>query len=212
MKKSTAIKTITRSGPIVGCGVLLVLLISCSSKVSQLTFEPRKDEDIAQAYLLGPEDVLEIIVWKNQTLSKVVTVRPDGKISLPLISDIQAADLTANQLKENISEKLKPYYKESPEVSVIVQQVNSYIYVLGEVQRPGKQVVKSGTTVIQAIASAGGLTQYASPNNILLLRKGSDENDGNKELVMKIRYKDITSGKDLKTNFLLKTGDTVIVN
>jgi len=212
MRRLSLVEKLNVAKFLVGCGIFFSFLVACSGKVAQLTPDLGQDGDVPEAYLLGPEDVLEIVVWKNSTLSKIVTVRPDGRISLPLIGDIQAADLTAVQLKDDISEKLKPYYKESPEVSVIVQQVNSYIYVLGEVQRPGKQVVKSGTTVIQAIASSGGLTQYASPNNILLLRKGSSDNDGNKELVMKIRYKDITSGKDLKTNFLVKTGDTIIVN
>jgi polysaccharide biosynthesis/export protein len=200
-------------GSVVGCGLLLSLLISCSSKIAQLTPDLRQDEDLSPAYLIGPEDVLEILVWKNQTLSKVVTVRPDGKISLPLIGDIDASGRTADQLKEEISEKLKPYYREFPEVSVIVQQVNSHIYILGEVQRPGRYIIKSGTTVVQAIALAGGLTQFASPNKMLLLRRTSGDNNGHsQESTTKIRYNDIISGKDLKTNLVLQTGDTIIIH
>lgn len=200
-------------GSFVACGILVSLLLSCSSRVAQFTPAPIHEEDVPDAYLMGSEDVLEIIVWKNQTLSKVVTVRPDGKISLPLIGDVQAAGVTAVQLKEEITEKLKPYYREFPEVSVIVQQVNSHIYVIGEVQSPGRYVIKSGTTVIQAIALAGGLTPFASSNKIVLLRGENGGNNGqNKESVMRIRYGDIISGKNLGANIVLKTGDTIIVH
>jgi polysaccharide export outer membrane protein len=198
---------------LMGCGLLASLLLSCSSKVAQLTPAPIHEEDVPSAYMIGPEDILEIVVWKNQTLSKVVTVLPDGKISLPLVGDIQAAGATAIQLKEEITERLKPYYREFPEVSVIVQQVNSHIYIIGEVPRPGRYVVKSGTTVLQAIALAGGLTQFASPNKIMLLRTENGVNNGrNRESIWQIRYRDIISGRNLETNITLKTGDTIIVH
>lgn len=213
MRRSSIIEKIKVANLLVGCGIFCSFLVACSAKVAQLTPDLRQDEGAHQVYLIGSEDVLDISVWKNPALSKVVAVRPDGGISLPLIGDIQASGLTAVQLKEAISDQLKPYYKETPEVSVIVQEVNSHIFILGEVMRPGRYVVKSGTTVIQAIALAGGLTQYASPNKILLLRKETGSDNGHpKDLSMRIRYKDITSGKNLETNISLKIGDTIVVH
>lgn len=190
----------------------LAFLLSCSSIPMQANVASLKtatDQEFSTDYEIGPEDVLEVLVWKNDALSKVVTVRPDGKISLPLIGDVQAAGLTADQVKDIITEKLKDYYKEPPSVSLIVQQANSYvIYIMGEVQRPAQYQVKRGTTFLQAIALAGGFTPFASTNDILLLRNG---NGSTKQVSMKIRYKDIVSGKNLENNILLRPGDTIII-
>jgi polysaccharide export outer membrane protein len=147
------------------------------------------------------------MVWKNADLTRVVNVRPDGKISLPLIGDIQAAGYTAVQLKDSITEQLNTYYKEQPQVSVIVQQINSYaIYILGEVRRPGKYIVKTGTTFLQAISLAGGFTEFASTNRILLKRKLDESNS---ESSMHVKYRSIISGT--QKNILLKSGDTIII-
>jgi polysaccharide export outer membrane protein len=133
-------------------------------------------------------------------------VRPDGKISLPLIGDVQAAGLTASQLTEAVTEKLKAYYKEPAQVTVIVHQVNSYaIYMLGEIRGQGKHVVRSGTTFLQAISIAGGFTQFASTSKITLRRRGAD----GQESVIPIRYKDVLAGQ--QANLILKPGDTIIV-
>lgn len=165
-------------------------------------------EDQAGDYVIGPEDVLEILVWKNTELSKVVTVRPDGNISLPLVGDVQAAGLSPMTLRDQIVKRLTEF-KEVPEVSVIVQQVNSYsIYILGEVARPGKYQLKSHATLLQAISLSGGFTPFASRNNIKVLRK---LNSGAQEQTFKIRYKDIVSKEDATQNILLKPGDTIIV-
>ena len=127
---------------------------------------------VTPEYYIGPEDVLEIIVWRNADLSKVVTVRPDGRISLPLLGDIDAIGLTPAQLTTNIVNKLKQF-KETPTVSVILQQVNSYgIYVLGEVAKPGRIFLKSKTTLIQAITNAGGFTPTAARNKIVVFQIG----------------------------------------
>jgi polysaccharide export outer membrane protein len=193
-------------------GVMLSLLASCVSSMSQASFtssDMKSAHEIAADYQIGPEDVLEVLVWRNEALSKVVIVRPDGKISLPLIGDVQAAGQTADQARLAITEKLRAYYKEPPQVSLIVQQVNSYvIYIMGEVQRPAQYVVKRGTTFLQAIALAGGFTSFASTNDILLLRKSPESNG---QLALKIRYKDILSGKYQESNLLLKPDDTVII-
>jgi polysaccharide export outer membrane protein len=149
---------------------------------------------------------VEVQVWKNPDLSRTVTVRPDGKISLPLIGDVQAAGQTAAQLTEAVTEKLKTYYKEPAQVTVIVTQVNSYaIYILGEVRGQGKHVVRSGTTFLQAISLAGGFTPFASTSKITLRRRGAD----GKESAILIRYKDVLAGR--QANLVLKPGDTIIV-
>jgi polysaccharide export outer membrane protein len=191
----------------IGYGISIFFLLSCTQQTLQSPPSLLEDRNLSQDYLIGPEDVVEIIVWKNGDLSRVVNVRPDGKVSLPLIGDIQAAGYTAIQIKEEITERLKEYYKEIPQVSVIVQQVNSYaIYILGEVRQPGRFVVKTGTTFLQAISLAGGFTEFASTNRILIKRRIEENNS---ESSMNIRYRDIISG--IQRNILLKSGDTIII-
>jgi polysaccharide export outer membrane protein len=165
-----------------------------------------EEELPSQDYIIGSEDSVEVQVWKNPDLSRTVTVRPDGKISLPLIGDVQAAGQSAAQLTEAVTEKLKTYYKDPAQVTIIVTQVNSYaIYVLGEVKNQGKQVVRSGTTFLQAISLVGGFTPFASKNKITLRRRGADS----KESTISIRYKDVMDGQ--QANLILKPGDTIIV-
>jgi polysaccharide export outer membrane protein len=200
------------NGPFVALILPLTLLFSCSSipmQASVASLETATDQEFSADYEIGPEDVLEVLVWKNDALSKVVTVRPDGKISLPLIGDVQASGLTADQVKEIIIGKLTEYYKEPPPVSLIVQQANSYvIYIMGEVQRPAQYQVKRGTSFLQAIALAGGFTPFASTNNMVVLRR---DNDNNKQTAIPVQYKGIISGRNLENNILLKPGDTIII-
>lgn len=192
--------------------LLLTSLFACSTTPIQGSLtspEVLTNHRISADYQIGPEDVLEVQVWKNEALSKLVTVRPDGKISLPLIGDVPAAGLTAAQLQEAITEKLTPYYKDLPAVSVIVQEVRSYvIYVLGEVQRPAQYSVKRGTTLLQAIALAGGFTPFAATDNILVLRQTTPNHN---EVALSARYKDIVSRQHPESNILLKPGDTIII-
>jgi len=163
---------------------------------------------VTPEYYIGPEDVLEIIVWHNTDLSKVVTVRPDGRISLPLLGDIDAIGLTPTQLTTNIVNKLKQY-KETPTVSVILQQVNSYgIYVLGEVAKPGRLFLKSKTTVLQAITNAGGFTPTAARNKIVVFRWDPGQN---REIKLKASYDDIVLRDGSYQNLVLKPGDTIVV-
>ena len=157
-------------------------------------------------YVLGAEDLLEILVWKNEALSRTVSIRPDGKISLPIIGDLQAAGLTAAQLRDSIKDHLQEY-KETPEVSVIVREVNSLsVFILGEVAHPGKLQLRSETTLLQALSLSGGFTQYADPDNILLLRR-----EGGGETRIRVRYKDIVNGRNPDGNVLLHRGDTILV-
>lgn len=160
-------------------------------------------------YQIGPEDVLEISVWKNADLSKTVNVRPDGKISLPLIGDVQASGLTPNQLKDAIIKRLKEY-QEAAIVSVVVQSVNSYkVFIVGEVRTPGVYQLKSRTSVLQALAMAGGFTQFASKNKIMLVRV---KNDGTEERI-KVRFDELVYGDDdkMEKNLTLRSGDTILV-
>jgi polysaccharide export outer membrane protein len=162
-------------------------------------------------FLLGPEDVLEIVVWRNQDLSRQVVVRPDGMISMPVIGDVQAAGLSADQLAERIAKRLREY-KENPTVSVSVREVNSYnVFVLGEVTKPGKYQLKSYTTILQAISLAGGFTPYASRNKLQIVRHMSNGNGGWKEVRLGMPYDDLLVGKGDPEYFMIKAGDTIVV-
>jgi polysaccharide export outer membrane protein len=160
-------------------------------------------------YIIGPEDILEVSVWENRDLSVVSIVRPDGMISMPLLGDIPANERTPYQLQTEIEERLKEY-KQDPQVSVMVREPNSYVfYVMGEVMHPGKYPLKSNTTLLQALAVAGGFTQWADRSELVILRKNSGKK-GKGERVT-IRYKDIIKGKNQKANVVIHPGDTVVV-
>lgn len=163
---------------------------------------------VTSDYFIGPEDVLDITVWRNADLSKQVTVRPDGRISLPLIGDISAVGKTAAQLSEDISAKLKEY-KENPQVSIVVKEVNSYaIYVLGEVVKPGKYPLKSKTTLLQAITIASGFTATAARNKIVVFRFAKD---GAGQVKIKASYDDIVLRDGSNQNIEMKPGDQIVV-
>lgn len=163
---------------------------------------------VTSDYIIGPEDVLEISVWRNADLSKTVAVRPDGKISLPLIGDVAAVGKTTVQLADSISAKLKEY-KENPQVSIIISQVNSYvIYVLGEVAHPGKFPLKSKTTILQAITIAGGLTPTAARNKLVVFRFSEN---GERDVKLKASYDDIVLRDAPDQNISLRPGDTLVV-
>ncbi|MDP2689201.1 MAG: polysaccharide biosynthesis/export family protein [Deltaproteobacteria bacterium] len=161
-------------------------------------------------YIIGTEDILEVSVWRNEELSKVVVVRPDGMISLPLIGDIRAAGKTPIELRDEITERLKEY-QETVVASVIVQEVRSYrIFVLGEVLNPGTYIMMRQTSVLQAIALAGGFSQFASRNRITLIRERPGM-DGKAEKIS-IRFDDIVdSGGSPESNMTLRPGDTIFV-
>jgi len=172
------------------------------------TGEEKSPYIVTSEYVIGPEDVLEITVWRNADLSKVVAVRPDGRISLPLIGDVVAVGRTPGQLTREISAKLKEY-KENPAVAIVVREVNSYtIFVLGEVAKPGRYPLKSKTTLLQGITIAGGFTPVAARNKLVVFRfaeggKGDDR--------IKASYDDIVLRDGSLQNVELKPGDTVVV-
>jgi len=184
-------------------------LVSCFAPSQEIIEEASNSN---KDFLLGPEDVLDIVVWKNENLSqKGVVIRPDGKISMPLIGEVQANGRTANQLASQIASRLKEY-KDNPVVTVGVKEVNSYyVYVLGEVAKPGKYQLKSHATVLQAVAIASGFTNYASKNKMKVIRHVQGENGTTREIRIPARYDDLISGEGEIGNFVLKTGDVVIV-
>lgn len=163
-------------------------------------------------FLLGPEDELEITVWGNKDLTRVTAVRPDGLISMPLIGDVQAAGLTADALAQRISDRLKQYIASTPAVSVSVKELNSYtVYVLGEVQKPGKFQLKSYITVLQAISMAGGFTEWAKKNRLQVVRASQNGDHRRQEVHIPLRYDDLVSGRGEPGNIVLHPGDTVVV-
>lgn len=157
-------------------------------------------------YVIGPQDMLDISVWKEPEVSRVVPVRPDGKISLPLLNDVQAAGLTPGQLAAQITDSLKKYVT-NPQVTVIVTTINSQrIYILGEVTRPGAFPLLPNMTVLQALSSAGGFSQFAKEKSIYVLR-----DEGGKQVKHPFNYKDVVKGKQTDQNIMLKAGDQIVV-
>jgi polysaccharide biosynthesis/export protein len=158
------------------------------------------------SYKIGPQDVLRIDVWKEAEISRAVPVRPDGKISLPLLNDVQASGLTAMELANNITEGLKKFIN-NPQVTVSVTEINSRrVYVTGEVSKPGAYPLLPNMTALQAVTSAGGFTQFARTKNIYILR-----NEGGKQTKYPFNYNDVVKGKRSDENITLQPGDTIVV-
>ena len=184
-------------------GGLVVSLFSCASSQNLPVANSVNNQG---SYIIGASDVIEIQVWKEPNLSRTMTVRTDGKISLPLIDENTAAGLTALELKELIEEKYKAYVQD-PVVSVIVvEPLSSKFYVVGEVNRPGDYPLNKRTTFLQALSTAGGFAEWAKRDKIVVVRK-SDEGDTK----IKVNYDKIVSGKDFSQNIVLEPGDTIIV-
>lgn len=190
-------------------GFAVMLLAACAEIPHEAVEEVNRP--LPKEFLLGPEDLVEVTVWRNQDLSRTVVVRPDGMISLPLIGDVQASGLTAAQVGERISKRLSEF-KENPSVSVSVKEINSYfVYVVGEVMRPGKYPLKSYATVLQAISLAGGFTQYASKNKMAVMRSTRNSSGDDRQIRIPVRYDDLVMGKGQVGNFRLLSGDTIVV-
>ncbi len=165
---------------------------------------PAKPHD--DSFVIGNDDVLAINVWKEPDISRSIPVRSDGKISLPLVGEVQAAGLTPLKLEKDIAGKLKNYIDE-PEVTVMVQQVNSQKFnILGQVVRPGSYVIANSPTVLDAIALAGGFRDFAKQKSIYVLRQGAGGDSR-----IPFNYKDVSQGKNMAQNIKLQPGDTIIV-
>ena len=155
-----------------------------------------------KTYVIGAQDILSIKVWREQDFTGLYTVRPDGKITLPLIGDVQASGLTPERLGDQLKQGLSNYIN-SPDVSVSLQTVNSKkFYITGEVNRPGEYVLAIPTKVFDALSNSGGFRDFANKKKIIIIR-GADR--------LKFNYQDILKGKNLETNIFLENGDTVVV-
>ena len=163
--------------------------------------------EVSDQYVIGSEDVLAVNIWKEPEMSRVVPVRPDGKITLPLVGDVQAGGLTPHQLQGNIATGLRAYVA-TPEVTVIVQEVKSQKFnIVGEIARPGSYSMTRSMTVLDAIAVGGGLRDFAKGSRIYVLR--SDRDGSHSKLPF--NYKQVINGKNLTQNVELHPGDTVVV-
>jgi polysaccharide export outer membrane protein len=173
-----------------------------NAEIRSMRSPAAKDPD----YIVGPQDVLDINVWREPDLTRSVPVRPDGKISLPLINDVQAAGLTPTELATEIAKKFEQFVM-SPQVTVIVSQTNSQrVYILGEIARTGAYTLLPGMTILQAISNAGGPSPFAHAKNIYVLRE-----ENGKQLKYFFNYKDVVAGKRMEQNIALKPSDTIVV-
>jgi len=162
--------------------------------------------DLTPDYLIGPEDVLEITVWKEEGLIKQVLVRPDGGISFPLAGDIHAAGKTAPQLQREITQRLEKFLSDPVVLVAVMKIAGNKIYVIGRVNKPGEYAPGRYVDVLQALSMAGGLTPFAAENDIKVLRK-----ENGKDLVFPFRYSQVKTGDKLEQNITLKGGDVVVV-
>jgi len=163
------------------------------------------DSQAGLGYVIGPEDVLHIAVWREADLTATLPVRPDGKISLPLLNDVQASGLTPQQLANSVTEKLKKYIAD-PRVTVVVTQINSKrIYMVGEVFHPGPMPMIANMTVLQALSSAG-LNQFANTKRIYVLRT-----ENGKQQKLPVNYRKLVKGEQIEQNYLLQPGDEIVV-
>jgi polysaccharide export outer membrane protein len=188
--------------------MVLTTLIATTASAQQAATQPKTKPLPAglEEYRIGPEDVLSISVWKNDPMSRVLPVRPDGMISLPLIDDIMAAGLTPMELRNVLAQKLAEFVP-SPAVTVVVNDVRSFkVSVIGEVVRPARYELKSRTSVLDVLALAGGFNQFAARTKIVVLRQ-----DGDKKVRIPFNYNRVTSGSAEEENLYLRPGDIVLV-
>jgi polysaccharide export outer membrane protein len=157
-------------------------------------------------YVIGPDDVLTVVFWRDKDMSTEVAVRPDGMISLPLLNDVKAAGLTPDQLRDELT-KAAEKFVEVPSVSVVVKTINSRkVFITGQVGKPGPYPLTAPTTVMQLIATAGGVHEFADTKNITILRT-----ENGRQVALRFNYNDVLKRKNLKQNIELKPGDTIIV-
>jgi len=199
-------------GVIGGAGLVLSLVVmcSCTPPVSHLTEAQAAAAAVANPdkneYLLGPEDAIEVSVWKEPDLTKQLVVRPDGKITYPLIGEVQAAGRTVNQLQAEILKRLEKYVTDAHVTVILLKAQNYKIYVTGKVNKPSDFTIGKPVNVMQAIAMAGGLTPFASPGSITIIRTING-----KEEVFPFDYKEVARGEFLEQNRTLLPGDVVVV-
>jgi polysaccharide export outer membrane protein len=187
-------------------GLLAGLFAGCVPLAAQMSVVTKTEQDPADAYAIGIGDLLEISVWKNPDLSTTVPVRPDGRVSVPLLGDVQAAGMTPLALRQTLTEGFKEYVT-APGVSVVVKEVNSQkVFVTGEVAHPGSFDLRPRTKLMQVLALAGGLTPYAK-GRVVVLR---DTRDGQGDRRFEINLSGVVSGKRPSDNLILLPGDTLV--
>lgn len=192
--------------------IRMLLCLSVLLTISWASAGPVQGADETEAapptpeFRLGPEDAVEISVWKDEALTKQVVVRPDGKISFPLIGDIQAEGRTVEQLRQAVEDEIKAFVPDAPVTVMLLKLGSSKVYVIGKVARPGVYVMGHNLTVLQALAMAGGMTPFADKDDILILRK-----DSGRQKTMEFNYGRVSAGKDLEQNISLQAGDTIVV-
>jgi polysaccharide export outer membrane protein len=190
--------------------VSLLLLAGCTTPGGHLVAAQAAAATVAtpdqSKYLLGPEDAVEISVWKEPELTRQLVVRPDGKITYPLIGEVQASGRTVTQLQEEVLKRLEKFVTDAHVTVILLKAQNYKIYVTGKVNKPGEFVIGKPVNVMQAISMAGGLTPFASPGSIVVLRT-----IGGKEEVYPFNYKDVARGEFLEQNRTLLPGDVVVV-
>ena len=161
----------------------------------------------APPYVIGPDDVLSIVFWKDKDLSAEVTGRPDGKVSLPLLNDIQAQGRTPDELRDALKQAAQAFV-EDPNPTVMVKEIKSRrVFITGQVEKPGPYPLTGETTVLQLIAMAGGIREFADGSNITIIRKA----DNGRTEILPFNYRDVLKRKNLTQNVQLKPGDTVVV-
>ena len=184
---------------------LLLAIAGCGASAKRYDFAAERRA--AGAYLVGAGDVLQVRAWKNDALSQRVIVRPDGFITLPLIGDVRAGGRPVEAIAADIAGRAAHFYTEVPVVAVEVAELHGYrVYVLGEVARPGELAPRGPISVLQAIALAGGLTRFASPNDIVIVR-----HDARGERRIPFSYGDVVERGDLAQDLPLVTSDTIVV-
>ena len=162
---------------------------------------------VVEGYVIGPDDVLSIVFWKDKDLSAEVTVRPDGKVSLPLLNDIMAQGRTPDQLRDALKLAAQAFV-EDPNPTVMVKEIKSRrVFITGQVEKPGPYPLTSETTVLQLIAMAGGVREFADGSNITIIRKV----ENGRTQILPFNYRDVLKRKNLDQNVQLKPGDTVVV-
>jgi len=195
--------------------LLTMLSLVCAATLHAQEFAASSATEVPKAvaavhadeYIIGSDDILAVNIWKEPELSRTVPVRPDGKITLPLIGEIQASGLTPKKLQDSLALGLKAYVT-NPEVTVIVQEVKSLKYnIVGEITRPGSYLLTEPTTVLSAIAVAGGLRDFAKGGHIYVLRASKE----GAYLKLPFDYKQVIKGKKLSQNVELRAGDTVVI-
>jgi len=185
---------------------MALLLICILMNASLLWGADQPLTTTTEDYIIGPGDVIDISVWKNQALTKQLTVLPDGKIHYPLLGEVVVGGKTLIDLEKELKQRITKFMP-APDLTVMVEEVNSMlIYVIGKVNSPGRFSLMININVLQALTMAGGLNTFAKRNKIKILRKTKDEN-----LIFTFEYDDVMEGKNLEQNIELRRGDIVVV-